>query len=100
MNHAPAGFDIARDQPPGFAASFRALHAGFAPRQRALAAARRERLERAHARGVLPDHLPPSAATTSEWQIELPGWCADQRNQMTGPADDAELVVKMLNSGA
>jgi len=24
----------------------------------------------------------------------------DQRNQMTGPADDAELVVKMLNSGA
>jgi len=26
--------------------------------------------------------------------------CADQRNQMTGPADDHELVVKMLNSGA
>ena len=24
----------------------------------------------------------------------------DQRNQMTGPADDADLVVKMLNSGA
>ena len=30
----------------------------------------------------------------------MPSWCADQRNQMTGPADDAELVVKMLNSGA
>src|SRR5262249_29039229 len=63
-------------------------------------AARRERLERAHARGALPDHLPPSTATTSAWRIELPAWCADQRNQMTGPADDAELVVKMLNSGA
>src|SRR5947199_9937098 len=36
----------------------------------------------------------------SSWHIGLPAWCADQRNQMTGPADDAELVVKMLNSGA
>ena len=34
------------------------------------------------------------------WRIELPEWCQDQRNQMTGPADDADLVVKMLNSGA
>jgi len=30
----------------------------------------------------------------------VPDWCLDQRNQMTGPADEAELVVKMLNSGA
>ena len=36
----------------------------------------------------------------SAWRIELPQWCADQRNQMTGPADEADLVVKMLNSGA
>src|SRR5215469_8200878 len=36
----------------------------------------------------------------SSWRIALPAWCADQRNQMTGPADDADLVVKMLNSGA
>jgi malate synthase len=34
------------------------------------------------------------------WRITLPDWCQDQRNQMTGPADDAELCVKMLNSGA
>jgi len=100
MNHAPSGFTIARDMPPGFAAFFSELHAGFAPRQKALAAAREQRLARAHARAELPDHLPPSPATTSEWRIELPAWCADQRNQMTGPADDAELVVKMLNSGA
>jgi malate synthase len=100
MNHAPEDFDIARDLPPGFAAFFHALHREFAPRQQALAAARRERLARAHTRGELPDHLPPSPATTGDWRIELPAWCADQRNQMTGPADDAELVVKMLNSGA
>ncbi len=30
----------------------------------------------------------------------MPDWCADQRNQMTGPADDAELTVKLLNSGS
>src|SRR6267378_83862 len=56
-------------------------------------------LQDAHA-GKLPDFLQPSVATTQAWEIELPAWCSDQRNQMTGPADDAELVVKMLNSGA
>ena len=42
----------------------------------------------------------PREAVRNGWRIELPEWCQDQRNQMTGPADDAELVVKMLNSGA
>src|SRR4029077_8343429 len=60
---------------------------------------RAEVLAAAH-RSQLPDHLPPSKATTGGWRCELPGWCQDQRNQMTGPADDAELCVKMLNSGA
>ncbi len=100
MNHAPPGFDLARDLSPGFATFYPALHAEFAPRQKQLARARLERLARAHAAGTLPDHLPPSVATTSDWRIQVPAWCADQRNQMTGPADDAELVVKMLNSGA
>lgn len=100
MNTAPPGFDAERDLPPGFAAFFAPLHARFTPRQQALLAARHERLVRAHRDGVLPDHLPPSAATDSAWSITVPAWCADQRNQMTGPADDAELVVKMLNSGA
>src|SRR5215471_12286755 len=100
MNHAPDTFDLARDRPPGFGAFFLALHREFATRQKSLGAARKARLARAHTQGVLPDHLAPSPATTGDWRIELPSWCADQRNQMTGPADDAELVVKMLNSGA
>ncbi len=99
MNRAPDGFDPARDLPRGFMAFLAPLHAEFTPRQRRLRALRAERLTAAHA-GRLPDHLPPSEATTGHWRIELPEWCADQRNQMTGPADDAELVVKMLNSGA
>ena len=44
--------------------------------------------------------VPPSAAITTDWKLELPDFVKDQRNQMTGPADDAELCVKMLNSGA
>src|SRR5437868_6179131 len=99
VNTAPAGFDPQRDLPPGFLQFFLPLHTALTQRQRALVARREAALAEAHA-GKLPDYLPPSVASTQPWQIELPDWCFDQRNQMTGPADDAELVVKMLNSGA
>jgi malate synthase len=99
MNVAPAGFTITRDLPAGFADFYLPLHKRFAPLQQRLLQARKDRLASAHA-GELPDYLPASEATQNEWRIELPSWCADQRNQMTGPADDAELCVKMLNSGA
>src|SRR5881397_2350467 len=99
VNSAPPDFDPARDLPEGFLEFLAPLHAALTLRQRALVARRDFALAEAHA-GKLPDYLPPSVATTNSWRIELPAWCADQRNQMTGPADDAELVVKMLNSGA
>jgi len=99
MNSAPPGLRPERDLPSGFWEFFLPLHHAFTPRQQALAATRLRALAAAH-HGTLPDHLPPSQATTGDWRITLPDWCEDQRNQMTGPADDAELVVKMLNSGA
>jgi len=99
MNVAPAGFQLARDLPEGFAEYFLALHDRFAVEQTRLVRARAERLARAH-EGYLPTYLPQSEGTRSQWKVALPDWCRDQRNQMTGPADDAELVVKMLNSGA
>ncbi|MBV8434004.1 MAG: hypothetical protein JO029_06995 [Candidatus Eremiobacteraeota bacterium] len=99
MNVAPAGFELARDLPGGFADFFLALHRRFTPERHRLVRARAERLARAHA-GYLPTYLPQSDATRTPWRIDLPEWCRDQRNQMTGPADDAELVVKMINSGA
>lgn len=99
MNVAPSGFTLSRDLPEGFAEFYQPLHDRFAPLQQAHARARAEQLARAH-QGDLPNYLPPSEATTTEWKIDLPAWVFDQRNQMTGPADDAELVVKMLNSGA
>jgi malate synthase len=98
MNSAPQDFDPARDLPRGFMAFYRPLHAAFATRRATLVAARHAALDTAH-RGLLPTWR-PGEAWRSEWRIELPAWCRDQRNQMTGPADDGELVVKMLNSGA
>jgi len=99
LNCAPAEFDASRDLPKGFVEFLLPLSREFTLRQRDLVQKRAAALAAAH-RGRLPGYLPPSAATRDEWRIELPEWCQDQRNQMTGPADDAELVVKMLNSGA
>jgi malate synthase len=99
MNAAPAGFSIERDLAPGFAAFYRPLHERFTPRQRELDAKRKQVLA-ASQEGQVPNYRPPSPATTETWSIELPAWCRDQRNQMTGPADEADLCVKMLNSGA
>ena len=98
INSPPAGFNSERDLPSGFLQFLTPLHEVFTPRQAELIARRKQALAQAHA-GQLPTYLPPSAASTA-WKIELPRWCADQRNQMTGPADEADLVVKMLNSGA
>jgi malate synthase len=99
MNSAPPGWTLERDAPPGFAPFYRRLHEAFTPRQQELVAKRRSVLAASH-EGRYPAYLPPSEATTADWRIELPAWVADQRNQMTGPADDAELSVKLMNSGA
>lgn len=99
FNTAPTAFNPESELPKGFLAFLLALHRELTPRQQALARKRASVLADAH-HGRKPEYLPPSEATTSNWTIALPDWCADQRNQMTGPADDAELVVKMLNSGA
>src|ERR1700740_2615083 len=99
VNTAPSTFDAARDLPAGFLEFLAPLHAALTLRQRALIVRRETALREAHA-GKQPNFLPPSVSTMQTWEIELPDWCFDQRNQMTGPADDAELVVKMLNSGA
>jgi len=99
MNYAPANLNPQNDLPKGFFDFLLPLHKQFSPRQQKLVAKRAEVLQRSHS-GQPPNYLPPSEAMTSDWRIELPDWCADQRNQMTGPADDAELTVKLLNSGS
>src|ERR1051325_11207635 len=99
FNTAPADFNPKTDLPAGFMEFLLPLHRELTQRQQTLRQKRADVLASSHG-GKKPDYLPASEATTTDWTIPLPEWCADQRNQMTGPADDAELVVKMLNSGA
>jgi malate synthase len=98
-NRPPAGFDPRIELPKGFLEFVLPLHRELTPRQQSCIAKRAEILAASH-EGRKPDYLPPTEARIGDWKIQIPAWCVDQRNQMTGPADDAELVVKMLNSGA
>ena len=99
MNYAPANLNPQKDLPKGFLDFLLPLHKQFTPWQQKIIAKRAEGLRASH-QGHPPEYLQGSEATTSDWRIEVPEWCADQRNQMTGPADDAELTVKLLNSGS
>ncbi|HKD00971.1 MAG TPA: hypothetical protein VKB77_00995 [Terriglobales bacterium] len=99
LNIPPSAVSAERDLPQGFLDFLAPLDRKFAPRQRELVAERRRVLAESH-QGDKPTHCYPREAVRHGWRIELPQWCQDQRNQMTGPADDGELVVKMLNSGA
>ena len=99
VSSTPPEFDPARDLPAGFMDFFLPLHRRFTPRQQELALKRVEVLQRS-LEGDKPRHHFPSDTVRNGWRITLPEWCRDQRNQMTGPADDGELCVKMLNSGA
>jgi malate synthase len=99
VNSAPEDLDPLRDLPEGFVEFLQPLYRALTARQKQLLAQREFALRGAQT-GKLPAYLPPTMATMTPWRIDLPDWCSDQRNQMTGPADDASLVVKMLNSGA
>jgi malate synthase len=99
FNKAAAGFDPRVKLPKGFLEFVPPLHHELTPRQQSFIAKRAEILAASH-ESRKPDYLPPSEARIGDWKIQIPAWCVDQRNQITGPADDAELVVKMLNSGA
>ena len=99
MNYAPPDLNPEKDLPKGFMDFMLPLHKQFTPRQQQFIAKRAQVLAASH-KGQHPSYLPPSEATRKDWHIEMPDWCADQRNQMTGPADDAELTVKLLNSGS
>jgi malate synthase len=99
LNYPPESFHPEHDLPPGFLDVFTPLHRQFSPWQRTLIQQRKRVLAESQ-RGKKPTHCFPGPAVRGDWRIEVPEGFEDQRNQMTGPADDAELVVKMLNSGA
>ena len=98
VNTAPDGFNPVRDLPEGFLAFYSRLHERFSSRRLALVEQRRQRLEDAWRGKNLAIGFPRKLFGTDGGLSCQRG--AGQRNQMTGPADDAELVVKMMNSGA
>jgi malate synthase len=48
----------------------------------------------------LPTWLERQPANTDKWKAQIPAWMMDQRNQMTGPADNEKLTVQLINSGS
>ncbi len=76
---------------------FLPLHRAFEPRRKILLDARRRSLEQAHA-GDMPGYRPESEATAGAWRLAVPQWARDQRNQITGPADNPKLLVAMCNT--
>jgi malate synthase len=89
-----SGFDGLPEGMPAFVAELRSR---FEPRRKALLEARARILAAAHA-GDLPTYLEPSEARTGDWRIALPDWARDQRNQITGPADNPKLLIAMCNT--
>lgn len=108
-NDRPAGIELtgARGEPyhdlltPEALAFVEALHRRFETRREGLLAARAERQARFDA-GEDPDFLSETAAIREEdWTVApLPGFLADRRVEITGPAGDRKMVINALNSGA
>lgn len=99
MTTGTAGTPEIDTLPAGLVDFLLPLHREFEPRRQELLARRRAGLEASIA-GNPPTYAPPSEATTGDWRIALPDWAQDQRNQITGPADNAKLLLAMTNSGA
>ncbi|MDP2162351.1 MAG: hypothetical protein Q8K02_17860, partial [Flavobacterium sp.] len=99
INTPPDSFVISTDLPKGFLEFYKPLHEKYFAWQQNIRANRKAALKDS-LNGNLPQHLPVTDINFTDWKINLPSWITDQRNQMTGPADDGALVVKMLNSGA
>ena len=77
-----------------------ALHDRFTPRVHALRSKRAEVLERALKQGVLPGFLPPSEATTGDWQVPpVPDELRTPGIEISGPASVTGMFINALNPG-
>ena len=72
----------------------------FTPRAHALRAKRDERLDRALKQGRLPEPLPPSAVTTSDWKVPpVPKDLATPGIEISGPCSITSMFINALNPG-
>ena len=72
----------------------------FTPRAHALRAKRDARLERALKQGRLPEPLPPSAVSTSDWKVPpVPKDLATPGIEISGPCSITSMFINALNPG-
>jgi malate synthase len=72
----------------------------FAPRAHALRARRDERLVRALKQGRLPEPLPASAITTTDWKVPpVPKDLATPGIEISGPCSITSMFINALNPG-
>jgi malate synthase len=72
----------------------------FTPRAQELRAKRDERLARALKQGRLPEPLPPSAITTSDWKVPpVPKDLATPGIEISGPCSITSMFINALNPG-
>ncbi len=85
---------------PEFREYLLALHDRFTARIHDLRAKRAVVLDRALKGGVPPGHLPPSDATTLDWQVPpLPEDLKRPGIEITGPASLTSMFINALNPG-
>ena len=76
------------------------LHDEFTDRIHQLRQKRREVLTKALNQGVLPDFLPPSEATTTNWVVpDVPEDLKRPGIEITGPASVTNMFINALNPG-
>ena len=83
-----------------FIAFLVSLHDEFTDRIHQLRQKRREVLTKALNQGVLPDFLPPSEATTTNWVVpDVPEDLKRPGIEITGPASVTNMFINALNPG-
>ncbi|HET9490193.1 MAG TPA: hypothetical protein VFR64_10630 [Methylomirabilota bacterium] len=85
---------------PAFLEYLVGLHDELSPRIRQLLARRAEALHQALARGVMPGHPPPSAATTGDWKVPpVPADLLRPGIEISGPCSITSMFINALNPG-
>lgn len=63
--------------------------------------AQREERQKRYDAGTVPDYLPASEATTTEWRVApIPDDLLERRVEITGPCNSPKMVINMLNRNA
>ena len=85
---------------PRFLEYLVSAHDRFTTRVHALRAKRKEILEKALKRGILPSHLPQSEANTGDWRVPpVPEDLLRPGIEISGPASATSMFINAINPG-